>query len=136
VEKFYEWVRRETPRQSIFVTNPEAALKMSGDVSELPAFTGRTQFTDAPNLTGGHADLASPYADSALRRQLALAASRGEALSPAQRQYLVHFGRPIYLVTYHGGRKDLIEGLESVYGPAMFHQGMVAVFPMVQVIAP
>ena len=64
LEQFYEWVRGETPRRHIR-HRPETPVKMSGNVSELPAFTARTLFTDTPNY------LTTPNRDSAFRAQLA-----------------------------------------------------------------
>lgn len=122
LERFYEWVRRETPRQTIVVSDPAIPVKMSGNVSELPAFTGRTLFTDTPNY------LTSPNRDAAFRAELAGQATRGEGLSDGQREYLARFGRPVLIVTYQAGEAGLKERLAGLYGPPVFQQGIVAAF--------
>jgi hypothetical protein len=92
---------------------------MSGNVSELPAFTGRTLFTDTPNY------LTSPNRDAALRAQWASQIVRGEAPTAGQRDYLARLRRPIYIVNYKPGNED---GMARLYGPPVFHRGMVSVY--------
>ena len=122
LEQFYEWIRRDTSRQSIFLTDPESPVKMSGNVSELPAFTARTLFTDTPNY------LTIPNKDAAFRAQLASQATAGEALSIDRQNYLLRFDRPVYVVTYHAGSPEFVERLSGLYGAPAFRQGIVAAF--------
>jgi hypothetical protein len=121
LQRFYEWARNHTPRETVFLSDPATPVKMSGDVSELPAFTARAQFTDTPNLT-------TPYPDAAFRHELAAHAARGDELAAAERAYLARLRRPLYLVTYQANRTDLVSRLSAQYGTPDFHQGIVAVF--------
>ena len=119
LQRFYEWARRATPRDSVFIADPQSPVKMSGNVSELPAFTGRTLFTDTPNY------LTSPNREAALRAQWASQIVRGEAPTAGQRDYLARLRRPIYIVNYKPGNED---GMARLYGPPVFHRGMVSVY--------
>lgn len=119
LESFYEWIRRETSAQSIFITDPESPVKMSGNVSELPAFTGRTLFTDTANY------LTTPNRDAAYRSQLAASAVAGVPLTAQQSAYLVRLARPVYIVSY---REEAAAALANLYGKPVFHHGFVAAF--------
>jgi hypothetical protein len=122
LQQFYDWVQHQTSPQSVFIVNPESPVKMSGNVSELPAFTSRTLFTDLPNY------LTSPNRDAGMRAQLAVDATQGKPLSAQQRDYLLRLGRPIYVVTYQAGAKDQLDPLTGLYGAPMFQRGIVAAF--------
>ena len=43
IEAAYAWIRSETPADAVIVGDPDRPLRMSGNVSEVPAFTGGTQ---------------------------------------------------------------------------------------------
>lgn len=118
----YRWIRETTAPDAVFVVNPDQPVKMSGNVSELPAFTGRTLFTDQPSY------LTTPYRDAALRASLAGRLVEGEPASPDERDYLERLGRPLFVITWHADRPELTDRLASRYGPALFHQQNVAVF--------
>jgi hypothetical protein len=118
----YDWIRRETQPRSVFVIDCEAPVKMSGNVSELPAFTSRTLFTDAPSY------LTTPNRDAAFRGRLAFDATRGEKLSGEQSRYLANLGRPLYVITYAAENAELVGRLEAQYGAPAFLRGIVAVF--------
>jgi hypothetical protein len=122
LEQLYQWIRRDTKADSIFVIDPSSPVKMSGNVSELPAFTGRALFTDLSNY------LTSPNRDARLRAVLAGEAIEGKALNAQERQYLAGFHRPVYVLSHHADRGDLRDRLSGLYGSAKFHQGSVAVF--------
>jgi hypothetical protein len=122
LESLYQWIRSSTAVDSIFVTDPELPLKMSGNVSELPAFTSRTLFTDLPNY------LTQPNKDSAFRAQLACRVARGAPLTLEQQHYLSRFGRPVYLLTYRADEPDVISRLTQDYGEPLFSEGRVRVF--------
>jgi len=122
LEQLYRWIRRDTTANSIFVIDPSSPVKMSGNVSELPAFTGRALFTDLPNY------LTTPNRDARLRAELAGEAIEGKALNAQQRQYLMGFHRPVYVLSHHADRSDLRDRLSGLYGSAKFQQGSVAVF--------
>jgi len=122
LQPFYDWIRRDTPRQTIFIVNPETPVKMSGNASELPAFTSRTLFTDLPNY------LTTPNRDAAFRAQLAKDATEGQPLTAPQREYLMRFGRPVYVVTYQARGGGPVDRLTALYGPPAFQRGIVAAF--------
>jgi hypothetical protein len=122
LEQLYRWIRQDTTANSIFVIDPSSPVKMSGNVSELPAFTGRALFTDLPNY------LTSPNRDARLRAELAGEAIEGKALNAQERQYLAGFHRPVYVLSHHADRGDLRDRLNGLYGSAKFQQGSVAVF--------
>jgi hypothetical protein len=124
LESLYQWIRSSTALNSIFITDPELPLKMSGNVSELPAFTSRTLFTDLPNY------LTEPNQDSTLRAQLARQAAQGVALTREQQHYLSRFGRPVYLLTFRTGEPDVIRRLTQEHGESVFTLGMVSVFQL------
>jgi hypothetical protein len=122
LQRFYDWVRRATPPQSIFIVDPAAAVKMSGNASEFPAMTARMLFTDLPNY------LTTPNRDAALRAQLAGDATQARELTQLQRDYLLRLARPIYVVAY---RSASLDRLTSLYGPALIQNEAVAVFEFV-----
>jgi len=122
LEEFYDWVRRATSRESVFIIDPDSPVKMSGNVSEFPAFTARTLFTDMPGY------LTTPNRDAPLRAQIAGQAVRGESLSREQRDYISRLQRPVYVVSYHAGDETLTSRLAALYGAPVFHGGIVAVF--------
>ena len=128
LQRFYDWVERTTPRPSIFIVDSAAAVKMSGNASELPAMTARMLFTDLPNY------LTTPNRDAALRAQLAGDATRGRELTQAQRDYLARLARPIYVVAYQSANLDR---LAALYGAAVFQNSAAAVFgPVAQATQP
>ncbi|MEO8198931.1 MAG: hypothetical protein ABI679_00285 [Gemmatimonadota bacterium] len=127
--ELYRWIMRETGRDAVFVVDPSEPVKMSGNVSELPAFTGRSLLTDQPSY------LTTPYPDSPRRTAIALAMVHGEKLTAPDSAYLWRLARPashnareIDVITYHADHGDLMDTLELRYGPARFHQGFTAVF--------
>lgn len=123
LQRFYDWVRRETPPQSIFIVDPAAPVKMSGNASELPAMTARAVFMDLPNY------LTMPNRDAAFRTQLAGHMTQGSPLSPPQREYLLHFGRPVFVASY---RAEGAGRLAALYGPALFQNASVSVFGLAE----
>jgi hypothetical protein len=122
ISRLYEWIRRETPREAVLVADPDRPIKMSGNVSELPAFTGRALFVDQPSyLTRSHA----AFAD---RTRLARALVRGDVTSSGDSSALESLGRPVYLVTADPSNRSR---LEQRHGPALFESGAVSVFRVV-----
>jgi hypothetical protein len=124
LQQLYGWIRRETSWESIFIADPEAPVKMSGNVSELPAFTARTLFTDTPSY------LTTPNRDAVFRAELAIKAAAAQGLTAGQRAYLARFRRPVYVLTYHAGEAESMRQLAAIYGPPVFQSGIAAVFQM------
>jgi hypothetical protein len=123
LERLYQWTRANTAPDAIFLIDPATPVKMSGDVSEFPAFTARTLFTEASKPAGqGSADLSTPYRDSAFRQQLAARAAHGEPLSATDRAYLARFHRPLYLLLYQP------RDLSALYGAPQFQHGIATVY--------
>jgi hypothetical protein len=119
LQRFYDWVQRETPRESVFISDPAAAVKMSGNASEFPAMTSRTLFTDLPNY------LTTPNRDAALRAQLAGDATQGRELTGAQREYLQGLGRPVYVIASRSANRDR---MATLYGRATFENSAAAAY--------
>lgn len=120
--RFYDWVRARTPRDAVFIVDPSDVVKMSGNVSELPAFTGRTLFTDQRSY------LTAPYPDAGARARLASRAANGQPLAAPQLDALRALRRPLYLVSYRADRQDLLARLAELYGSPVFAVDFVAVF--------
>jgi hypothetical protein len=119
LDRFYDWIRRETPSRSVFIADPATPVKMSGNASELPAMTSRALFTDLPNY------LTRPNPDFAFRTQLAVDAAQGRELTAPQREYLQRLNRPTYLISYKLENRDR---LATLYGAPVFQNTTVAVF--------
>jgi hypothetical protein len=124
LDAFYSWVRETTPEKAIFVVDPSAPVKMSGNVAELPAFTGRTLFVDQPGY------MTDAHRDAAFRRELARVAVAGGSLSRDQQAYLVSLARPVFVVTYRADSPGGMNALEARHGRASFHNGFVAAFAL------
>jgi hypothetical protein len=128
--RLYQWIKRETPRDAIFVTDPGQPVKMSGNVSELPAFTGRTLFLDHPSY------LTTPYPDAARRQAIARRIVDGGAANGEDAAYLWRVRRayassgasprPLYLVTYEADNAVKLGRLVAANGAPRFRQGFVA----------
>ena len=84
LQQLYEWIIHSTPMKAVFICDPKEPIKMSGNVSELPAFTSRTLFVDSPTY------LTAPYADRTLREHIAHMATNGQALSQRGNNILNH----------------------------------------------
>jgi hypothetical protein len=122
LEEMYRWIRQHTSANSIFVTDPALPVKMSGNVSELPAFTSRTLFTDLPNY------LTSPNRDAGYRRELASRATHAMALTASEQQYLRRLGRPVYIVASEDNVREVTSRMTALYGPPFFCREWVQVF--------
>jgi hypothetical protein len=134
--RLYDWITRQTPKDAVFVIDPDHPVKMSGNVSELPAFTGRTLFIDYPSY------LTTPYPDTERRNLLARRLVAGEVPSSEDEAYLwrvrrtrrpVNAGpRPMYVVTYRADSPGVLDSLAATYGAPVFRSSFVAVFPIPQ----
>jgi len=55
--------------------------------------------------------------------------TQGSPLSPPQREYLLHFGRPVFVASY---RAEGAGRLAALYGPALFQNTEVSVFGLAE----
>jgi hypothetical protein len=124
LDNLYRWARNQTSMDAVFVADPNEPVKMSGNVSELPAFTGRTLFIDQESY------LTAPYKDARLRTEMAVAIANGGALTQPQTDYLQHLRRPLYVVSFHADREELVRRLIQEHGAPVFRQAFVAVFEL------
>jgi hypothetical protein len=124
LDGLYRWIRATTPSSSVFVVDPSEPVKMSGNVSELPAFTGRTLFVDLPGY------MTDAHPEAQYRRDLATALVSGIRLTEEGTAYLRRLNRPLYVVTYHAENSTLLDALQRRYGPPAYRQGFVAAFPI------
>jgi hypothetical protein len=118
----YVWARQSTPPGAVFVADPREPVKMSGNVSEFPAFTSRALFVDQPGY------MTDQHADAMFRRTLAIEAVTGGVLGDRERTRLQDLRRPVYLVTYHADRAATLDALKRQHGDPLFLRGFVAVF--------
>jgi hypothetical protein len=119
LQRAYDWIREHTPNDAIIVIDPDRPLKMSGNVTEIPAFTGRALFTDQPGY------LETPHADATRRAGIAHSLVRGAALSQPDASYLHNLGRPLYLLVY-GAPAD--RPPQSLWGPPVFAAAPVTIY--------
>jgi hypothetical protein len=122
--ELYAWIRRQTPRDAVFVVDAARPVKMATNVSELPAFTGRALYVDQPSY------LTTPNAGFADRTLRAAALTAGEPLADADRSALARLARPVYLLSHAGDDEHLAARLTSHYGPPRFAAGFVAVYSL------
>jgi hypothetical protein len=99
--------------------NPERPVKMSGNVSELPAFTGRTLFIDQPSY------LTTVYADATMRAALAGRLLEGDEASAEESGYLERLQRPLYIISY---QPEQVAKLSSRYGNPAFQGDFVSLY--------
>jgi hypothetical protein len=128
----YQWIKAETPREAIFVVDPAAPVKMSGNVSELPAFTGRGLFTDQASY------LTTPFPDAGRRTEIARQLVGGAIPNSEDEAYLwrvrrTYTGgkpipRPLYIVSYAADDAGVLSLLAAANGAPKFHSGFVAAF--------
>lgn len=123
IDAFYAWAR-STPENAVFVTDPDRPLKMSGNVTEIPAFTGRGVFVDHASY------LTQPHADRERRANIARRLLAGEALAALDETYLNEMRRPIFLVSVAPDDPARSTALATRYGPAAFTRDFVAVYAL------
>ncbi len=127
--RFYDWTVRHTDPHAVFLVDPSQPVKMSGNVMELPAFTGREIYVGQLNY------MSSSYPDVRARMQLARKAEAGFPLDERDLAGLRRLGRPVYLVSYRATDPALAGQLRAAYGAPVFADGFVAVFSVVQSLA-
>jgi hypothetical protein len=124
LESFYRWARTETPERAVLICDPERPVKMSGNVSEIPAFTSRALLVD--HLTY----MTAPYPDREQRTDIARDAVTGRPLTQVQRDHLDTLDRPLFVVTFAAQDDGVIAGLTAQYGAPVFQQEFVAAFAL------
>jgi hypothetical protein len=123
--QLYAWIRRETPRDAVFVVDSAHPVKMATNVSELPAFTGRALFVDQPSY------LTTPHAAFETRRRIAAELTAGTSLAQEDSAPIRALARPVYLLSHAGDDEHLARKLTRSYGPPLFASGFVAVYALV-----
>jgi hypothetical protein len=123
LDGLYRWIRDSTPHNAVFVANPLVPAKMSGNVAELPAFTGRTLFVDHASY------LTTPHRDFERRSRAATRLVDGLPTSPDAAD-LAALRRPVYLLSYRGDQREFMDRLGHLYGAPVFHDRFVAVFDL------
>lgn len=119
VAALYQWIGQHTARDAVFIVDPSRPVKMSGNVSDLPAFTGRTLFIDQPSY------LTTVYPDATMRSALSGRLIEGEAATAEEQSYLNRLGRPLYIVSY---RADQAAKLAARYGAPAFQRDFISVY--------
>jgi hypothetical protein len=122
LEQLYVWIRASTDPRSVFIADPARPAKMSGNVAELPAFTGRTLFVDQPSY------LTTPHKDFNRRLDLATRLVAGTAMDRTDTQYLAALNRPVHLISYRADQAELADSLTRLYGPPLFRKGFIGVY--------
>jgi hypothetical protein len=122
LDRLYGWIRESTPGDAVFVADPATPAKMSGNVAELPAFTGRTLFVDQASY------LTTPHADFERRRVLASRLVEGTRILADDASYIAALRRPVYVISYRADQPEMADRLRRVYGDSVFHDRFAAVF--------
>lgn len=122
VARLYEWVLDHTARNAVFVTDPDAKPDRLCNVSDFPAFTNRSLWTDFSTY------MTEAYPEEAFRLYGSRALARGEAASEEVQQSLKALGRPIYILTYQADDAELIACLKNLHDAAVFDAPPIAVF--------
>ncbi len=120
---FYRWAQEETATDAIFVFYSRHRITMAGNISEFPAITGRTLFTEDP----AHYMVGSSP-EAAMRAEMAARLVSGEAPTDSERAYLAGLARPLYIVGYKPKDEDWLKRMQELYGPPAFQKGDVFVF--------
>lgn len=120
LEALYQWIRANTPPEAVFIADPAAPVRLSGNVAELPAFTRRTMFVDEPTY------MTRPHADFERRFNLASRLVAGDSLTTEDMRYLAALQRPIYLLIAREGQAAAVD--RAGHGAAVFRDGPTALF--------
>lgn len=115
----YTWITQRTGKDAVFIVNPARPVKMSGNVSELPAFTGRTLFTDQPSY------LTTAYRDATMRAALSGRLLEGDEATAEERGYLERLKRPLFIISY---QPEQVANLTARYGTPIFQRDFVSVY--------
>lgn len=124
--KLYAWVIEQTPRNAIFITDPEAKFDRLCNVSDFPAFTNRTLYTDFSTY------MTEAYTEESFRLQWSRAIARGEPVPADVRHALSQLKRPIYVLVNKLDDSELRALLTKRYGLPSFDADSVAVFEWTQ----
>ena len=88
----------------------------------LRAFAQRALWVDQPSY------MTTPYPSFQRRFDLAVAATRGDVLTPGGAAELLRLQRPLFVVSYQARDRQLGSRLEARYGPPVFAADFVAVY--------
>ncbi len=122
IAKYYEWVNTETQADAVFVVSPDQAPQRLCNVSDFPAFTKRTLFTDQRSY------MTDTYADAPYRTELSKNVALGKAMTLEDRDYLRNLARPVYLTSYEADNTQRLEALRRTYGKPLFVVDHIATF--------
>jgi len=122
VAKLYDWVVTQTPQDAIFIVDPEADIDRLCNVSDFPAFTNRTLYTDFSTYMN------ESYPQLAFRLQWSKAIARGDIVPLDIRHALAQLRRPVYVLTHQANDAEFLETLQKRYGPPAISAGNIAVF--------
>jgi len=122
LDAFYQWARRDTPVDAVLVVNADRPVKMSGNVTEIPALSGRAVFVDHNTY------MVESYPALADRTDLARRAADGQVLTIDDRRMLDALARPVYIVNFEADRPEVLARLRAAHGAPVFERGFVAAF--------
>ncbi len=124
LNSLYVWIRKSVPPNAIFVIDPQRSVKMSGNVDELPAFTGRALFVGSPTY------MTQAYQDRKMREHIAYAITHGQELENNERVLLGDLEHPTFILSCQADHSDLLLSLVKQYGSPVFQKGFIAVFQL------
>jgi hypothetical protein len=130
LQQLYRWIERQTPANAVIICDPSEPVKMSGNVSELPAMTSRSLFIDQRSY------MTSYYADESARDAIAREVANGQPLGLHELSYLRQLRRPLFAVTYHADDGALVDKLIKQNGDPLFREGFVAIFSVSEPLQP
>ncbi len=113
LEAVYRYLREETAPDAVLVDDPDRPLRMAGNVSELPAFTGRALLTGHPSY------LTRDFADAETRAGIARKLLAGERLETNEQALIRDLGRPVYLLRTDRGASDKVPVVFEAHGIAI-----------------
>lgn len=122
ISRLYQWLQTQTPIHAVMVTDPRERVALTGNVSELPAFTRRVMFVGS----GGY--MTDPYSDAGRRRSISVNLVSANPLTKDDDEFLTNLGRPVYVVLENGVTDERLRVLAARYGAPAFHTGTAAVF--------
>lgn len=122
VARLYDWVVAHTSEDAVFIVDPEARVDRLCNVSDFPAFTNRTVYTDFSTY------MTEAYPEEAFRLQWSKVIARGEPVPADVRHTLSLLSRPIYILTHQMEDADLSARLNKRYGIPIFQANSIAVF--------
>lgn len=120
--RLYQWLQTQSPKNAIIATDPRVRVALTGNVSELPAFSGRVMFI------GSSGYMTDPYPDAERRRRIAIDLVSAQPLNAEDSEFLQSLGRPVLIVLETASSHEIQNALTDLYGPAEFSAETVAAF--------